>query len=63
MSGKDIDDEYIGYLARLDRQWDQTWLIASYIIAANTKKGKAPKITKVLPHFPFAEHAKKLMGQ
>jgi hypothetical protein len=61
MSGKDIDDEYIAYLARLDRQWEQTALIVSYIIAANTKKGKAPKITKLLPNYPFAAHVKKLL--
>jgi hypothetical protein len=59
MTPRQLEDEYIGYIARLDRQWEHTAYIASYIIAVNSKKGKAPKIQKLLPQWPFAEHIKK----
>lgn len=59
MSAKDLEDEYIGYLARLDRQWEHAAMITRFIIAANTKKGKAPKMDKLLPKWPFAESYKK----
>jgi hypothetical protein len=59
MTPREFEKSYIGYLARWDRQWQQTAYISSYIIAVNSKKGKAPKIQKLLPRWPFAEHFKK----
>jgi hypothetical protein len=62
MSGKDLEDEYIGYLSRLDRQWHQTgWLIQSYL-GANMGKGRRPPeigSRKLLHGWPFAEKHKK----
>lgn len=62
MTPRDLEDEYIGYLARLDRLWEQTAFQTSYLIAVNSKKGKAPKRERLLPHWPFSEHVRKCRG-